>query len=137
MCAGTHEQRASTGPTEAPRPGAAVLDFFSSARRRLAGAPARRGLVDVSSTDPADDALAERLRQWRRRLARASGVPPHVLLHDATVLAIARRRPATVEDLLTVPGLGPVKVARYGPALLEVIANQTTADDDAALAAAL
>ena len=81
-------------------------------------APERPRLVP---TDPAGDALAERLRDWRRRLARASGVPPFVLLHDATVQAIAARRPATTEELLTVPGLGPVKVARYGPAILELV----------------
>ena len=49
-------------------------------------------------------------------------MPPHVLLHDSTVQAIAARRPATAEELLAVPGLGPVKVARYGPAILEVVA---------------
>jgi superfamily II DNA helicase RecQ len=78
--------------------------------------------VGGPTVDPACAAIAERLREWRRRLARASGVPPHVLLHDATVQAIAARRPATAEELLAVPGLGPVKVARYGPAILEVVA---------------
>jgi DNA helicase-2/ATP-dependent DNA helicase PcrA len=94
-----------------------LLDFFSSARRRLS----RTKGAASAPTDPAGDALAERLRDWRRRLARASGVPPFVLLHDATVQAIAARRPATTEELLTVPGLGPVKVARYGPAILELV----------------
>jgi superfamily II DNA helicase RecQ len=44
-----------------------------------------------------------------------------VLLHDATVGVIAARRPCTTDELLAVPGLGPVKVARYGPAILEVV----------------
>jgi superfamily II DNA helicase RecQ len=99
-----------------------MLDFLSSARRRLSATSGGRGLFDAPPPDPASAALAERLRDWRRRLARASGVPPHVLLHDSTVQAIAARRPATAEELLAVPGLGPVKVARYGPAILEVVA---------------
>jgi superfamily II DNA helicase RecQ len=65
--------------------------------------------------------LVERLTDLRRRLARASGVPAHVLLHDSTVNAIAQRKPANAEELLGVPGLGPVKVARFGPAILEVV----------------
>jgi DNA helicase-2/ATP-dependent DNA helicase PcrA len=121
-CAGTQaaDEALSEGPS--PRPAGAVVDFLSSARRRLSDAAGARGLLDSATADPASAAVAERLREWRRRLARASGVPPHVLLHDATVQAIATRRPTTAEELLAVPGLGPVKVARYGPAILEVVA---------------
>jgi DNA helicase-2/ATP-dependent DNA helicase PcrA len=42
-------------------------------------------------------------------------------MHDATVEAVAARRPANAQELVAVPGLGPVKVARYGPAILEVV----------------
>ena len=121
-CAGTQATDEALSPLPAPGPGGAIVDFLSSARRRLAGPGDGRAPFGTPAADPASAALAERLREWRRRLARASGVPPHVLLHDATVLAIASRRPATAEELLAVPGLGPVKVARYGPAILEVVA---------------
>ena len=121
-CAGTHAADEAPGEALPHRPAAAVLDFLSSARHRLSDATGRRGLPGAATEDPDSAAVAERLREWRRRLARASGVPPHVLLHDATVQAIAARRPATAEELLAVPGLGPVKVARYGPAILEVVA---------------
>ena len=75
--------------------------------------------------DPLSTAVAEHLKQWRQRLARASGVPPHVLLHDSTVQVIASRRPASAEELLAVPGMGPVKVARFGPAILDVVRQST------------
>ncbi len=103
------------GP-DATAPG--LVDFFASARRRLAGSRAARG---EAPADGQTEALARRLDEWRRRLARASGVPAHVLLHDATVQLLAERRPRTLEELAVVPGLGPVKVARFGPALLEVV----------------
>jgi DNA helicase-2/ATP-dependent DNA helicase PcrA len=121
-CAGTQASDEALGEARPSRPAGAVLDFLSSARRRLSDVSGGRGPLDAATADPASAAVAERLREWRRRLARASGVPPHVLLHDATVQAIAARRPATAEELLAVPGLGPVKVARYGPAILEVVA---------------
>ncbi|HUB69545.1 MAG TPA: ATP-dependent DNA helicase UvrD2 [Acidimicrobiales bacterium] len=119
-----------------PQGDAAVFDFLASARKRLSRTGRRKaeppwGLGrpgqpdDDCETDGPEVAIAraaaERLRDWRRRLARASGVPPHVLLHDATIDALAVRRPSTPEELLCVPGLGPVKVARYGPAILEVV----------------
>ncbi|MGC8627346.1 MAG: ATP-dependent helicase [Acidimicrobiales bacterium] len=86
--------------------------FLAMARGRLALSP---------SDKPADSPVAERLRAWRQRTARASGVPPHVVLHDATLKEIAARSPASIEDLLDVPGLGPVKVSRFGPAILEAV----------------
>jgi DNA helicase-2/ATP-dependent DNA helicase PcrA len=123
--------RSGTGLAPAVGQDAAVLDFFASARRRLSSSharSARRRLADDSSwgadgeeEDPVGSAIAKQLREWRRRLARASGVPPHVLLHDATVQAIAARRPSNAEELLAVPGVGPVKVARFGAAILEVV----------------
>jgi DNA helicase-2/ATP-dependent DNA helicase PcrA len=127
-CAGTGAETAAGGAGggadagAVPRgsSGAAVAQFLASARNRLSvprGGPAPHG----ESSGPDSTVVAGRLREWRQRLARASGVPPHVLLHDSTVLAIAARRPTTTDDLLAVPGLGPVKVARFGPAILEVV----------------
>jgi superfamily I DNA/RNA helicase len=86
--------------------------FLAMARGRLALGP---------SDKPPENPAAERLKAWRQRTARASGVPPHVVLHDATLKAIAARSPGTIEDLLAVPGLGPVKVSRFGPAILEAV----------------
>jgi ATP-dependent DNA helicase UvrD/PcrA len=100
--------------------GRPALDFLASARRRLArtrgGAP-----LGPAPTDQAGADVADGLREWRRRMARASGVPPFALLHDATLAAIAARRPETMDDLLAVPGMGPVKGNRYGGAILEVV----------------
>ena len=98
-----------------------MLASLASARRRLALSRTREALSAAVEADPSTTALVERLHEWRRRLARASGVPPHVLLHDSTVRAIAVRRPTDTDELLGVPGIGPVKVARFGPAILEVI----------------
>jgi superfamily I DNA/RNA helicase len=98
-----------------------MLEFLASARRRLARADDRRQPEGNDQADPSTLELAQRLTDWRRKLARASGVPAHVLMHDSTVTAIALRKPASEEELRSVPGLGAVKVARFGPAILEVV----------------
>jgi DNA helicase II / ATP-dependent DNA helicase PcrA len=116
---GTHTRRRSSRPH--PVPDDATLDFLASARRRLGNGKAGGTRRGPASPDAADEVLVARLTDWRRRLARASGVPAHVLMHDSTVSAIAERKPASAEELLGVPGLGPVKVARFGPAILEVV----------------
>ncbi len=44
-----------------------------------------------------------------------------MIFHDATLIEIARRRPATLAALSTIPGIGRSKLDRYGAALLAVI----------------
>jgi superfamily II DNA helicase RecQ len=64
------------------------------------------------------------LRSWRSQAARASGVPPYVILHDVTLSAVASLRPRNEDELVSVPGLGPVKASRYGPTLLAIVAKR-------------
>ena len=125
--------RELAGPGRDGRLGGAP--FLAMARYRLAKAPVVPGgrnrlrgavpQVGLGTTGADSIAVAEQLREWRRRHARASGVPPHVLLHDSTLLALARTLPSNNEDLLAVPGLGPVKVARFGQAILDVVTSAT------------
>ena len=55
--------------------------------------------------------------------AKAANVPPHVIFHDTTLAAVAELRPSSKDALLSVPGLGPVKLARYGDDLLALVAE--------------
>jgi DNA helicase-2/ATP-dependent DNA helicase PcrA len=76
------------------------------------------------------DGFEERRRSlgdWRLEMARLSGVPPRMILHDATLTAIAARPPANMDDLLRVPGFGPVKASRYGPLILDVLERRAAA----------
>ncbi|MDO8605283.1 MAG: DNA helicase RecQ [Phaeospirillum sp.] len=91
--------------------------------------PARGGAKDKGGKkpatqwdDPAEEALFQLLRAQRLILAKAQGVPPYVILHDATLIDVARRRPRRPEDLLGVAGLGDIKRDRYGETLLAVVA---------------
>jgi DNA helicase-2/ATP-dependent DNA helicase PcrA len=94
---------------------------LATARGRLhrSSPPFRR---DPRRPEP-DPAVMEQLVAWRARTARAASIPPSVLFHDATLAALASARPSTIEDLLAVPGIGGVKAARYGDALLSVMAG--------------
>jgi ATP-dependent DNA helicase RecQ len=71
----------------------------------------------------ADAALETALRSWRIGLARHQGVRPSVILCDTTLRAIVAARPRTPRDLLDVPGIGPVRAARYGAAILALVTS--------------
>ncbi|MEA3142758.1 MAG: ATP-dependent helicase RecQ [Thermoplasmata archaeon] len=64
----------------------------------------------------------EGLREWRRDRARLEGVPPYFVASDRSLREVARARPAALETLRTLRGFGPVKTAKYGTEILEVVA---------------
>jgi DNA helicase-2/ATP-dependent DNA helicase PcrA len=71
----------------------------------------------------ADPQVLEALKSWRSATARATGVPAYVVFHDTTLAAVAEAKPRDRAGLLALPGVGPVKVERYGDALLSLVAE--------------
>jgi ATP-dependent DNA helicase RecQ len=70
----------------------------------------------------ADPALLDALRLWRREESARRGVPAYVVLHDRTLRLLAADRPATLDALSEIPGIGPAKLEAYGSALLSLLA---------------
>ena len=70
---------------------------------------------------PADQSLFEALRERRKQIADQHEVPPYVIFHDSTLMQMAEHRPTTEAALLSINGVGKVKLERYGRAFLEII----------------
>ncbi|SNS91740.1 DNA helicase RecQ [Antarctobacter heliothermus] len=78
--------------------------------------PAVRELV------PEEDApLFSALKAKRTALAREAQVPPYMIFPDRTLIEMAERRPASLDDMMRVNGIGAKKLERYGEAFLEVL----------------
>ncbi|MEM8957003.1 MAG: DNA helicase RecQ [Pseudomonadota bacterium] len=87
-------------------------------RRKLAGAPA----------GPLFDALLAA----QSVLARgACGTLKPLSCTNATLRLIAERRPATLDALEQMPGMGPAKAERFGPAFLQAMRGSGTGAPDA------
>ncbi|MFZ5706563.1 MAG: DNA helicase RecQ [Pseudomonadota bacterium] len=71
--------------------------------------------------DHPHDPLFEKLRELRRDLARAQGVPPYVVFNDATLREMAAFRPETLSGLGQISGVGAKKLETYGEDFLAVI----------------
>ena len=67
--------------------------------------------------------LFEVLRRKRMELARQEGIAPYLVLHDASLLAMAQQRPRTLGELAQISGFGIVKLQKYGTSMLSVIAE--------------
>ena len=79
--------------------------------------------VPIEPLSDAEATLFEALRAKRLALAREQGVPPYVIFHDTTLLALARQRPRDRAALAEIPGVGRSKLERYGDIFLELVAQ--------------
>jgi ATP-dependent DNA helicase RecQ len=84
-------------------------------------ANSRAGAAEL---DPATGQLWAKLRAWRLAEARQQKLPPYVIFHDATLIEIARRRPASLAALAQIPGIGEGRLKRYGSAIIAAVADK-------------
>jgi ATP-dependent DNA helicase UvrD/PcrA len=93
--------------------------FLDELGVRAAAPPLPKRERPVLEQTPAVQALKE----WRLARARAEEVPAYVVFNDRTLAELVARTPRTIAELAAVPGIGPAKLERYGPELLEQLAG--------------
>lgn len=112
-----------------------VLKLTDKAKEVLAGKAEVYGLAfgaedamkeaaverDLDPRRESRDGLFEALRELRRTLAAEEHVPPFVIFSDATLEAMARERPESMEAMGAVHGVGAFKLQKYGERFLEII----------------
>jgi ATP-dependent DNA helicase RecQ len=69
----------------------------------------------------ADKELFKKLKQLRRELADAEGVPAYVIFSDATLKDMCEKLPKAEIDLLDVSGIGQTKLRKYGEEFVAAI----------------
>ncbi|MGP0104564.1 DNA helicase RecQ [Rhodoblastus sp.] len=70
-----------------------------------------------------ENRIFETLRKLRREIAQEQGVAAYMIFADRTLLEMAEQRPATLDDLRGIYGVGDRKIAAFGDAFLEAIAQ--------------
>ncbi|MCC5974368.1 MAG: HRDC domain-containing protein, partial [Rubellimicrobium sp.] len=80
--------------------------------------PAPRVATLVSEEDAP---LLSALKARRRALAEAANVPAYIIFTDRTLIEMAERKPATLDEMARIGGVGAKKLESYGAAFLEVI----------------
>jgi len=114
--------------TEAARP---VLRGEQAVWLRRDAAPAKRkaskaergSRLREAFEGASDDPLWQALKARRLELAREQGVPPYVIFHDSTLLEIREHKPHTLDEMAQLSGVGQAKLAKYGDAFLQVVAE--------------
>ena len=118
-----HERHGALRLTRAAGPvlrGERELTFRKDAARP-SRATRQRAAVDAALEDLSleERQRFEALRRWRAETAREQNVPAYVIFHDATLRSIAEAAPDDLDALAQVPGIGAVKLERYGEDVLQ------------------
>jgi ATP-dependent DNA helicase RecQ len=68
-----------------------------------------------------DEAVLSALKAKRRELAEAQGVPAYVVFNDRTLIEMATKKPASLDEMGAISGVGAKKLDQYGKTFLEVL----------------
>jgi ATP-dependent DNA helicase RecQ len=68
-----------------------------------------------------DRALFTKLRELRKAIADGEDIAPFIVFNDATLSELARVQPKTSREMLSISGIGDVKLSRYGQPFLTLI----------------
>jgi len=69
---------------------------------------------------PAQLALEDRLKDWRREAARAAGLPSFFIFSDTVLRNITLVAPTSLDSLRTIRGVAPEKLDTFGSAILSL-----------------
>ena len=87
----------------------------------------KRRLKKIERTDEepgtVNEALRERLQEWRMERFKADNVPAYTIMHQSTLMDIATFVPKTKEELLAIKGFGEAKYKKYGDDILRITAE--------------
>ncbi len=99
-----------------------ILGPKAHTAQRAVAHPVEKG-PGASASGCAGSSLREHLREWRRNVSKAQGVPAFVVMHDTSLEELCRVRPSSIQELLQVSGFGERKAQLYGQAILDALSQ--------------
>jgi DNA helicase-2/ATP-dependent DNA helicase PcrA len=128
------EERTFNARTVARRPSPLLDPVIALGGTTAATDPQEQGSVDLALDDlarqreallasqPATAPGLDALRAWRAGAARAARIEPEAVLPDHVLTRVAEQRPADVEALGSIRGVGPILAGRFGEDILRALA---------------
>lgn len=116
----TYEGRGWREPEPLPVLLRATEESGGRAAVRKRKAAAAVSADEAAAFTPEQTELENRLRAWRKAEAGAAGKPAFFVLTDAALRGVVAAGPRSLAELGGIHGIGPVKVERYGAAIVAI-----------------
>jgi superfamily II DNA helicase RecQ len=65
--------------------------------------------------------IFDALKQWRFDVGIHENQPPFMICHNAELMAIAKLKPKSIDDLFQIKGFGTRKVEKYGVGIIALL----------------
>ena len=75
-----------------------------------------------------DAAYQASLGRMRKTIAEEAALPAYMIFNDRTLIEMAETRPANMDAMARIGGVGAKKLERYGAAFLEIITGEMAGD---------
>jgi superfamily II DNA helicase RecQ len=79
-----------------------------------------RSYVKALNAKP-NEKLFNQILSWRDNIAEKEKIMPNMVLSEKTIATIAEKLPEVLKALSAIKGVGPQKVAQYGPELISLV----------------
>lgn len=73
----------------------------------------RKNMSPKAPAPPPDEILLNNLKQLRRKIAKAEGVPPYIVFSDRSLSEMAARHPVNRDEFADIEGVGEKKTTKY------------------------
>jgi superfamily II DNA helicase RecQ len=93
----------------------------AQSRKRGKAAPTAKAGPPAKGAPPANAAVEKALRDWRLAEARRRDVPAFRILSDKALQTIAAEKPASIRELLEIPGVGARVAEQYGAQIFRIL----------------
>ena len=80
-----------------------------------------RKQIEDSAKYAFSEELLAKLKELRLTIAQEENVPAYVVFSDATLIDMCQKHPYTLEEMVSVSGVGQVKLKRYGERFLQLL----------------
>lgn len=93
--------------------------------RKLQQLPLQYRYLEIKNSwqlSPRELAVLREMAAWRQQYAMEKDLALGLIVKDAAMLELAKRRPATAESLLNIPAIPPREVRRHAKTLVDIIA---------------
>ncbi len=96
------------------------------------GGSRRRGKIDYRQVlNDADFALFAKLRDLRKEIAQAEGVPVYAIFNNEQLAKMVQEQARSNSDLEAIAGVGDGRMQKYGPRFLEFLTQESGDGDEA------
>ena len=91
--------------------------------------PPDNSLFEQNKSNAVDEILFKQLKALRKDIAQKKGVPPYVVFQDNSLEEMCLIYPCSMEDLVTINGVGQGKAQKFGRPFLDLISKYVEEND--------